>query len=251
MADSVIDRRATSSPYIFSGVIGRMGASTVPSVPVDANTAIVAVDDVARAPPGLSSFAGREVTVQLLEPLGPGRYVFFAEPMAIGGGIAVRERAHLEAPAQAAVREQVTSMIESDYAAAAGERLVGATLVALGTIGEVRSLNAEDEREEGVPWAEAPLRVERVLKGDASLTEVNLVGPRYATSRLPRTPPLRPHLRAIFFLRAPPPEAEESLSRSRGPGPLFFIADTQDVHPAERLATLEALLRNPSLGEPR
>src|ERR1700741_268907 len=90
---------ANTSPFIFTASIDRVGASNVAMLPVDGRTAVVTVEDVIRCPTGLTKLAGRKVTIQLLEPLAQGRYVFFADPWMVGGGIAVRERAHASAEA--------------------------------------------------------------------------------------------------------------------------------------------------------
>ena len=77
---------ANASAFIFTGSITRAGASTVPALPTDANTVVVSVEDVIKAPAGLRNFAGREVTVQLRHVLSAGHYVFFADPLAVAKG---------------------------------------------------------------------------------------------------------------------------------------------------------------------
>ncbi len=130
---------ADASAFIFTGSIARTGVSTVPSLPVDDATAVISVEDVIKAPPGLR-FAGGAVTVQLVHPLAGGQYLFFADPWAVGGGIAVRERAHLHATA--ATHAAATAAIERGYAALIARRVEPTFLVAMGTVGAVRSLLA-------------------------------------------------------------------------------------------------------------
>jgi hypothetical protein len=227
---------AAESPFIFTGLIRRSGASTMAMLPVDGNTAVVTVEDVIRCPPGLTSFAGIQVTVQLLESLATGRYVFFADPWAVGGGIAVRERAHLKADAQS-VRNQVTFAIENGYTATVMSRWSAATVVVLGTTGSVESIGPISERPRGVPWALVSLEIEQVFKGDLKVRQLTLVGPRYASRRLPLAPPLKSKLNAIFFLQTPPKEAIAVVPENHRDG-LLFIATSSDIQPPERRSTI-------------
>jgi hypothetical protein len=227
---------ADASAFIFTGSIVRAGASTVPVLPVDAATVVVSVEDVIKAPPGLR-FVGREVTVQLRHPLAPGHYVFFADPLAVGGGIAVKEREHLDA----AARAQAEAAVERGYAALIVRRAEAAFLVALGTIGEVRPLLTPVEAYGRVQWASAPFQIERVLKGGRKLRHLTLVGPSLIAKRLPRTPVLRAGVRAILFLQHPPQDAIELVPEDERQT-AAFIAETSDIQPSDRLASIERIL---------
>jgi hypothetical protein len=227
---------AEAAAFIFTGSITRPGTSTVSAVSVDANTVVVSVDEVIKVPAGLRNFAGSEVTVQLRHPLLSGHYVFFAEPMTVGEGIAVREIAHLEGRERA----DAVAAVERAYAARMAQRLEAATLVALGTVGEVRPLLPPAERRARVPWALARFEVERVLKG-RKLRHVTLVGPVPASKRLPRAPALRAGLHAILILQRPPEEAIEHIPEDERKGALF-IAETTDIQPPERFEALAQII---------
>src|SRR3954463_3823653 len=118
--------------FIFTASIVRVSASTVATLPVNEATVVVSVEEVIHAPAGLRGFSGQEVTVQLREPLREGKYVFFADPLAVGNGIAVKERAHVDANEHGRTAEA----LERGYA----NLIQAAFLVALGTEGEVRPL---------------------------------------------------------------------------------------------------------------
>lgn len=229
---------ADESVFIFTGSIARTGASTVPTVPVDSATVVVSVDDVIKAPAGMRGLAGREVTVKLLHPIEPGHYVFFADPLAVGAGIAVRERAHLDGKA----RSQAASAVERGFSALISRRAEEAFLVALGTIGAVRFLVPPAERRGRAPWAVAPFDIERVLKGRGKPRHVTLVGPGLAWKRLPRTPALRAGVRAILILQHPPSEALEHLPADERQA-AAFIADTLDIQPPDRLETISQMIK--------
>ncbi len=230
---------ADASAFIFTGSIARAGASTVAVLPVDAGTVVVSVADVIKAPLGLRGLAGREVTVQLLHPLAAGQYVFFADPLAVGDGIAVKERAHLDGTAGA--QTEAAEAVERGYAALIARRAEAAFLVALGTVGTVRPLFTPAEHRKRVPWALAPFEIERVLKGREKLRQVTLLGPHRGSKRLPRAPALRAGLHAILFLHHPPSEATEFVSENERRS-TAFIAETSDIQPLDRLETIVQII---------
>jgi hypothetical protein len=227
---------AEAAVFIFSGSITRTGASTLSAIPVDANTVVVTVDEVIKVPDGLRNFAGSEVTVQLRHPLAAGHYVFFADPMAVGQGIAVREVAHLEGRERA----DALAAVERGYTARMAPRLEAAVLVALGTEGEIKPLLPPAERRARVPWALARFEIERVLKG-RKLRHVTLVGPVPASKRLPRAPALRAGRYAILILQRPPEGAIEHIPEDERKGALF-IAETADIQPPERFEILTQII---------
>jgi hypothetical protein len=222
---------AEAAAYIFTGSVVRTHASTE-------STVIIKVEDVMKAPPGLRGLAGMEVTVQLLHPLAPGQYVFFADPIAIGDSIAVKELAHLEGRAKG----QAEGAIERGYSALISRRAEQAFIVALGRIGPVTPLLTPAERRNRVPWAAAPFEIERLLKGSKKTRRLTLLGPVPGTKRLPRTPALRPDLSAILFLQRPPGEALEFLSEEDR-HTAAHIADTSDIQSPDRVETITQILK--------
>src|SRR3954465_14132845 len=51
--------------FVFRGAVQKLGAATMPEVPVNDRTAVVRVEEVRQAPPELARRVGQEVTVQL------------------------------------------------------------------------------------------------------------------------------------------------------------------------------------------
>lgn len=225
---------ADTSAFIFTGSIIRPPASTALA---DAGTVVVSVKDVIKVPLGMRGFAGSEVTVHLSHPLTEGHYVFFADPVSVGGAIAVKERAHLDATE----RGDAEAAVERGYAARMAPRLNAASLVALGTVGGVTPVFPPSERRGRVPWALARFEIERVFKGDRSRRHVTLIGPVPASKHLPRAPALRAGLHAILLLQRPPDEAMEHIPNTerRAAG---FIADTSDIQPPDRAEPLTRIL---------
>lgn len=233
IADDDLNSLADESPFIFGG-------ETQPGEHAS-HTAIVVPDEVIRVPEGWKGLAGKRVTVRVAEPLKPGRYIFFADPWAVGTELTVQARAHLEAGSRTA-DERVIAAVRESYVRLIARHAEAATLVVLGTLGAVHPLTEGTGRPRGIPWADAPLEIQRVLKGAEKVTHATVVGPRYATRRLPMRPALHPGLQAIFFLSPPPPEALELLPRSHRDS-AFFLAAAADIQPPDRLPIIEQALR--------
>jgi hypothetical protein len=225
---------ANSSAFIFTAnIIGPASAATH----TDPRTVSVLVHDVIKAPDGMGGLVGREVTVHLRDPLSEGDYVFFADPVSIGGTIAVRETAPLDEKQ----RGDAEAAVERGYAERLTPRLEAAWLVALGTIGDVTPVFAPSERAGRVPWALARFDIERVLKGPRSRRRLTLIGPSPASKRLPRAPALRPGVRAILLLQRPPEDAMEHIPKGERQA-AGFIADTSDIQPPDRAEALVRIL---------
>jgi hypothetical protein len=229
---------ADESAFIFVGTIVRTGASPMPGHPASHSSVVVSVADVIKAPAGMR-LDGQEVTVSLHQHLDPGRYVFFADPVAVGTGLAVKERAHLDG----SERDAAAQALERAYVEKMARRLEAAALVALGTEGDFRPLFPPAERRGRVAWALARFELERVLKGKGR-GHVTLVGPVPASKRLPRAPALRPGRRAILILQRPPEGALPHIPAEDRQA-VFFIADVLDIQPPDRLETLERMVRGP------
>jgi hypothetical protein len=225
---------ADESAFIFSGAIIRAAA---PAAEGALLSVIVTVEHVIKAPVGMRGLAGREVTVQVRHPLSQGRHLFFADPVAVGDSIVVREREHLDAKDRA----HAEAALERGFAARMAPRLDAAFLVALGTVGEVTPVFPPSERRGRVPWALARFDIERVLKGAKSRRQVTLIGPAPATKHLPQAPALRARLRAILLLQHPPEDAIEHIPSGERQT-AGFIAATSDIQPPDAAEPLARIL---------
>jgi hypothetical protein len=228
---------ANASAFIFTAEIGEERTAEDSERRTDDRTATAVVRDVLKAPDGMRGLAGREVTVQLSDPLREGSYVIFANPVSVGSTIAVRETAHLDEEQ----RGEAEAAIERGYAERLGPRLEAAWLVALGTIGEVTPVFAPEERRGRVPWALARFDVDQVLKGPRSRRRVTLIGPSPASKHLPQAPALRAGVHAVLLLQRPPEDAIEHIPKGERQA-AGFIAETSDIEPPERAEDLARIL---------
>jgi hypothetical protein len=233
--DDLVDL-ADNSLFIFTGSIAPAATPAAPTA--DRSTVAVRVEDVIKVPVGFHRLAGTNITMHLQEPLHEGDYVFFADPVAVGQGLDVRERAHLPATERA----RVEAAVKRGYALLIKRRAEAATFVVLGEVGTVTPLLPPAEWRKQVPWALAPLEVERQLKGKGKRSRLTLIGPVRGSKRIPRAPALRAGLKAVFILHRPPPDALRHVPDDADASAVF-IADTSDIQPLERLETIERILR--------
>src|ERR1700687_3431565 len=94
-----IQELVSDSRFIFSGAVVELGSSSVANLPPRSNFALVRIDHPLRSDPALGDLRGKLVTVALhdLGELRPGESViFFTLDWIQGGGIAVRELAHVD-----------------------------------------------------------------------------------------------------------------------------------------------------------
>jgi hypothetical protein len=230
-SDETLASIADSSAFVFIADVAGSQART------QDRSMTVTVRAVLKAPAGMSGLDGREVIVQLDQPLSARRYVFFTDLVAAGGTLIVRETAHLDAE----LRDDAEAAVAQGYAARLGPRLEAAWVVALGTVGDVAAVFSPAEQAGRVPWALAPFDIERSLKGSRSRRHLTLIGPSSVSKRLPRSPALRTGLHAVFLLQRPPDEAMEHIP-SGDRQAAGFIAETSDIQPPERAEQIARIL---------
>lgn len=233
--DDLVDL-ADTALFIFSASIAAAVVPTTSSA--DRSTVAVRVENAIKVPLGFRGFAGTDVTIHLQQPLREGDYVFFADPVAVGEGLALRELAHRPTTE----RGRIEAAVKRGYAMLITRRAEAATFVVLGEVGAVTPLFPAVEWRKQVPWARAPLEVERQLKGKGKRAHLTLIGPVRGSKRIPRAPALRAGLKAVFILHRPPPDALRHVPDDADASAVF-IADTSDIQPVERLETIERILR--------
>lgn len=171
--------QAASSPQeltraaqlVFRGTIQKTEASNLEAVPADSGTAVVRVDEVLKAAPGLGDFTGREITVKLAQPgdAAPGEQaVFFTKGWLYGTTLAVIEVGRLHGDA-ALLRGQVGATVGKAADEELQGRLAGAALVVAGRVVETHPAAVVTEVGEGSEhdpqWWEAVVQVDTVFRG--------------------------------------------------------------------------------------
>jgi hypothetical protein len=225
------------SGLIFAGTVIEPGKSSVPAVRANPNLLTVRLDRSLRSDPVLGDLRGKTITVATQAPgaLQVGdRAVFLTNSWIHGRGIAVREVEHLD------------MQDEGDVAAAVDElprlhlmdRLRSAELVADAEVVQIRPAQQRGPERKAALWAEAELRIRKVLKGEpAQSTRVY-----FPTAEWPpwtNAPRFTQGQKGVFILHAP--AQDRSLSeRSLAVGSLVALdpADSQDESELEQVTQL-------------
>lgn len=207
-ADAVlaIEQLVSQTAYVFKGTIERGGASNVAIVPASQNTAIVRVDDVLEAIPTLTTYLGKQITIQLREPLKTGEAaVFFANPWIFAENIAVAETGRLAADTDlAALRRELVNARQGLADLRMQQVLVSATLVIVGTVtasgmpfehGSVGAVSFHNPL-----WRAAIVAVRSVEKGTLDAPTVTVIYASSPDRRWFASPKFPPKQEGIYLL---------------------------------------------------
>ena len=189
------------SGLIFAGTVIDRGKSSVPAVPANPNLLTVRLDRSLRSDPILGDLRGKTITVATRAPetLQAGdRAVFLTNSWIHGRGIAAREVEHLDAQS------------ENDVAAAVDElprlhlmdRLRSAELVADAEVVKIRPAEQRGPERKAALWAEAQLRIRKVLKG-APAQSTHVYFPTAEWPPWTNAPRFTQRQKGVFILHAP------------------------------------------------
>lgn len=248
-ADPVADL-VRRSGFIFRGTILQKGEATMPGVPVDAATAVVKVQEVLYAPPGLDDFTGWTITVQLPEPdvVRAGEpAAFFTRTWIFGASLAVRATGVLPVGQPGGFgydAGQLAARVSEEAQEAADEtllrRLGAARWVVVGTVvsatpARVPALALTEITEHEPDWWIARVAVQSVEKGVGRPGELEVLFPHSDDVAFHRNPKLSPGQERLFILHE-----GEMLKRSRGLSGLTALdpLDVQDPGELDRVRRL-------------
>jgi hypothetical protein len=236
------------SGFIFRGTVLDMGRATMTGVPVDAGTAIVAVQEVLHTPPGLDDFTGRTITVELREPGRPGigePAAFFTRTWIFGASLMVREVGALPLGTSGVDEKWLTGRVAEAAREVADEglrsRLGSATWVVAGTVvsiapARVPARIAPEVTEHEPDWWIAQVKVQSVVKGTGWPGELAVLFPHSDDVAYHRNPKLSPGQERIFILH------DDAIRvRNRGLAGLTAL-DPLDVQGVEQLSRVQGLV---------
>jgi hypothetical protein len=232
--------------FVFQGTVVAVGATTLSMVDVNDLTAIVRVDRVLKAPEHMEQIAGREITVQLRQPIDAGATAIFeAQGWLYGDSLAVvetgRRKASEDEPSAAAAEDAFESAAAADRAAtfrtALKERADEASAVVIGRVTGVRETAEaanEDRLSEHAPrWAVATVEVDEAVKGRHSGTiEVLFASSDDVMWR--DAPKLAVGQKAVMLLQKGAPDVEDKRAN--------VVLDKFDVQPADTAELVAELL---------
>ena len=234
---------AAKASFIFRGTVQQLNASTIAEVGDKSKTAVVRVDETMQAPQVLSHYTGKNVTVQLAEPIAAGaQAVFYTNAWLFGNdGVAVKSMGHAAPdPATLALHpagsDPVTNLENRDAKAQfdAAETVVTGTVTSVRLVPEAQA--NRPGREHDPDWREATIEVAETHKG---------VGEKEITVRFPashdriwhKVPKLKAGDKGQFVLHKPSgPEAAfytmlhaEDFEPETKPGPMHRLTSTLEV----------------------
>jgi len=223
--------------FVFQGTVKKLKAALMKSVPVDAHTAIVHVEQVLEAPANLRHLAGTDITVQLLERVKASvgqAFVFHAAGWIFGDSVAVRavtqesvQRAH--APLLARGGDPVAHRADRELQ----HRVNDADLVVSGTVVAVKlpegseppvraargsvDVAAKPVSEHDPKWREAVVQVADVHKGEHTADKVSVLFPSSQDVRWYKAPKFHAGQQGYFVLqKSKMKESDRVDTRTRG-----------------------------------
>jgi hypothetical protein len=236
---------ATQSGFVFRGTVRRENAATMASVPPDAGTAVVLVDEVVKAPQALSGIAGREITLLPAEgrPVKGGQSaVFFTRSWLYGESLAVIEVGRLEPTTQV---DEVRALVDEAESGLADQqfldRLRRADLVVTGTVQETRpwrGARSGPVSEHDPEWWEAVLEVDSVEKGQPPAGPLTVFFSPSTDEFWIDSPKLVPGLQGVFVLQRDQQERGFPALRVSG----LTVLHPLDVQPRQALERVRTML---------
>ena len=177
MSERDISGFLRQSAFSFVGTVEHVGATTMADVPADERTVVVHVDQVVHAPEAFATLAGSLVTLQPEgDPPDEGStWIFFANGVAFGQGIALAEVGRvpadaLEAPEGARAAPGEMTPFEAMQAQAEADTLrehaAEADAVIVGRVIGLERAAGAPQREHDPDWWRATLHAVHVERGD-------------------------------------------------------------------------------------
>jgi hypothetical protein len=243
---------APKPTFVFKGTIKKLKSATMKDVPVNERTAIVRVDQIIEAPPGLADYNGQDITVQL-----SGRpkaavgleMIFHTISWMYGESVAV------QAISQEPVKSSHTAMlaaatdpVDRHAQRQTRERFNDADLVVSGKVVAVRlpaektpglqgiNASASDQvsggpvSEHDPKWREAVVEVDAVHKGAHKKKQLVVRFPASTDVMWYGTPKFHPGQQGYFMLHKSEVEKpKQRQTRKRGKGAVASVAKPEEV----------------------
>lgn len=229
---------AAKASFVFRGTVQQMNATTLPEVGDKTQTAIVRVDQTIQSPQVLSHYTGKDITVQVAEPVTAGQQaVFFTNAWLFGNsGVAVRSLGHVApGPETMALHPAGSDPVTNLENRNAQAHFDAAAMVVSGTVSSVRTVPEAQPnrapREHDADWREATIEVSAAHKGGVGEKEVLVRFPASHDRLWHKVPKLKAGDKGQFVLHKPQgPDAEyytlmkaEDFEPESKPGPMHRL----------------------------
>jgi hypothetical protein len=231
---------AAKASFVFRGTVQQLNASTLPEVGDKSNTAVVRVDQTMQSPQVLSHYTGKNITVQLAEPIAVGQQaVFYTNAWLFGNdGVAVRSLGHAApSPETLALHpagsDPVTNLENRNAQAQfdAAETVVSGTVTSVRTVPEAQP--ARPGREHDPDWREATIEVGETHKGGRGEKEVVVRFPASHDRMWHKVPKLKAGDKGQFVLHKPSGE---------GAAAFYMMLHAEDFEPESKPGPMHRLV---------
>lgn len=202
-----LDSLIRSSHIIFMGRIIKLRAANLLVVTPTENTAVVHVEELLDAPPGVAGLKGQDVTVELLRPEATKleqQAVFFTNGVLFGQHLAVKEVGQIPVPGDLAqLRAQVAGVRTRISEEQLQARISSAVLVTTGKVLETKEIERIGGISEHEPdWAVAVVEIETIDKGSFDGKTVSVYFPQSTDERWLLSPKFRAGQQGIWILHS-------------------------------------------------
>jgi hypothetical protein len=241
-----LDRLVRSSNLIFIGTVEKLGAATTTEVVADKNTAIVTVEEVYTPTAGLGDLRKRSITVQLnpKRPAQPGeRAVFFANGVAYGRGVVVREVDRLKFKDKAALDKEITAALARRDDQKLVQRITRANLVVVGKVVAVhpaKQAKQSNTSEHDPNWHEAVVELRSVERGKYQGKQLTILFPASLDELWAQSPKFKDGQEGLWILQKD--QKEKGPARLRLAG--YTALDALDFQPPDRIETVRRLAKS-------
>lgn len=219
VSDDVMSNLLSQAGVSFVGTVERIGAATLPDIPVNDHTAIVRVDRVLDVPASLSHLATQQVTVLLASDAAPvavgQQFAFFTNTAVLGASLAVTEvgrlpasqvQPHTAAVIGAASTEQPLARIRRQMQASELRAHAGAAeVIVVGRVIRLEQVGDERYSEHAPHYWRATLQVQHIekwLPGSSAGPEVTFIYPASTDVTWVGVPKPQPRQQGMWILHA-------------------------------------------------
>jgi hypothetical protein len=214
-SDAAIVDLLRRSSFSFIGTVEHLGAATMGSVPIGERTAVVQVNHVMHAPPAFTGIDGQRVTLELAAdqpaPAAGDSFAFFAEGLAFGESMALREvgrlpvdavMGHVNAALDAGSSSTFAGLLSQVEADQVREHAAGADAVVVGRVVGLARAFGPVSSEHDPEWWKATLDVFHVEKGNVKPGQVTVLYPNSIDVQWRAIPKPKASQGGLWFLHA-------------------------------------------------
>jgi len=241
-----LDRLVRSTSLIFIGTVEKLGAATTTEIVADKNTAVVTVEEVYTPTDGLGDLRKRTITVQF-DPKRPAtlgeRAVFFANGVAYGRGVVVREVDRFKVKDKAALDKEITVALMRRDDQKLVQRLRRANLVVVGKAVAVRPAKQPERSgisEHDPHWHEAIIELRSVERGKYQDKQLTILFPASNDELWSEAPKFKDGQEGLWILQKD--QKEKGPPRLRRPG--YTALDALDFQPPDRIEQVRRLAKS-------